>query len=564
MMRFGFIVDAEQDSGLGHVRRCLLLRTHLVNIGVNVDVYISNKSDRDIFREIENVYTFNFLLNTDELIEKIYCRHTDLLLIDSYQLPQSVVQALAKKLPSTPMIAFDDFGEKIGWPVIGVINTGLGHSNIQYPGRFYLYSILGPSYFPVPSQCLKYSKYFHRRVINKKLTIVMGGGDQEGQTLRILNILKKLKLNKKVQIELIFGPGFKHKRKILKLSKNYENLKVEISPSNFHEHILAAKYVITGCGITLLELIFLKKIFSGIALAENQLPALAYLRRYGNPIGYYKDVPNYWIAKKITKLITLNCRRLNFSPDKSNEVVGIGGELLANKIIESYKRYNGSLYSIDDTRADYHNSFQRAEPHEKVKWGSNESMVNQFRMGLKLIRNYKFNKWLDIGSGTGDILNHIDLLESRNIKYFGIDLSPELISYAKKNYKQVFAEISYSCQNFMDPIVEEPFDLITCFGVLQKSGVGLREAIIRMANGLVVGGVIVVSTKNLSWKAFDDFNFKPYPGHYWFTIDQIIDAFSNAGLSLVAIEGFNADQNKYLDPKDAHSIFVVGKKNANN
>lgn len=561
-MRFGIFIDAERDSGLGHVRRSLLLRSYLLKIGMRVDIYVSIKSDREIFRGVEDVFTFSYDLITDELIEQIYSRHTNMLIMDTYLMPLSTVQIFANKLPSIPILAFDDFGEKIDWPIIGVINAGLGFSAIEYPGRFYLYSILGPSYFAVPNECLRYSNYLQRKSPKrKKLTVVMGGGDQEGQTLRIFNIIKKIKLNKKAEIELIFGPGFKHQRKVLTLSDRNQNLSVKISPSKFHKQIMSADYVISGCGITLLELIFLKKFLGGLALAENQLPSLSYLHRYGNAIGYYKDVPNYLIAKKLKKLISLNCRKLNFSAEKPNLVTANGGYLLAKKIVEAYKRYSGNLYSIDDTIIDYQKSSESEMPHEKVKWASNESMVNQFKMGLELVKNYKFNKWLDIGSGTGDILRNIDVLKNKNVRYFGIDLCPELISYAKGNCKEVEAEISFACQNFMDPISEEPFDLITCFGVLQKSGVGIREALVRMSKCLTLGGIIIISTKNLSWSAFNDTNFKPYSGHSWFTVSQIEDAFISAGLEIVAIRGFDATRNKFLDPGDAHSIFVVGKKN---
>jgi ubiquinone/menaquinone biosynthesis C-methylase UbiE len=187
-------------------------------------------------------------------------------------------------------------------------------------------------------------------------------------------------------------------------------------------------------------------------------------------------------------------------------------------------------------------------------------MNNQFALGLHLIKNTSYKNWLDVGCGTGDILRFTHIFESAPRKFTGLDISKELISYAKNNLPQYCGYVNFCNQNFTEQVEDEPFDLITCFGVLQKCGIELYEALNRLSSLLCKKGVLLISTKSLNWTAFDSPAFEPFSGHCWFSVNQLKGAFESADLDIVVINGFDALQNKYVKTNESHSVFIVGKK----
>ena len=53
----------------------------------------------------------------------------------------------------------------------------------------------------------------------------------------------------------------------------------------------------------------------------------------------------------------------------------------------------------------YSESSKKKGEHEKVIWGTKKGMLNRYKLLFKLIKKNKVYKWLDIGCGTGLILN---------------------------------------------------------------------------------------------------------------------------------------------------------------
>lgn len=561
MKRIGILTDAEQNSGLGHAKRVLALSTILINAGIRADIIISEDSKEHFFRGLNYVTKIDFNNNNERLIQIICNRNIQLLIIDTYLLEKSSVVNIAEALPNLPILVFDDFGEKIAWPIAGFINTGLGHSLIPYPGRSKIYSAFGLDYYPIPQDLIEFKMGSLDQEKKNQILLVMGGGDQEKQTIRILRILIQLNQYLSTNIKIVLGPFYENPEEIICVAENYfKNIEVIIDPENFYQYLMESDFVISGCGTIVYELIYLGVNFSALGLSENQRPTLRSLSDHGMSLGYFSEVSDKEIAQAIKRLLSRKSDDFLGSYTNNMKSSSNGGQLLALRLIEIYKRYKGTYFSTEDTAMDYQLAFSSVNNYEKVKWGSEESMNNQFTLGLSLIKSICNKTWLDVGCGTGDILRFTHIFESAPSKFTGLDLSKELITYAINNSPQYSGSVNFYNQNFTEQVDGEPFDLITCFGVLQKSGLGLYEAINRLSSLLCREGILLVSTKNLDWSAFDSPTFEPFSGHCWFSINQLKGAFESSNLEIVIIKGFDALQNKYVEINKSHSIFIVGKK----
>ena len=99
-----------------------------------------------------------------------------------------------------------------------------------------------------------------------------------------------------------------------------------------------------------------------------------------------------------------------------------------------------------------------------------------FKKAFKIIKSKSelFDKendlsFLDIGCAAGDFLRYFEsqLYKKNNIKFFGIDIMPELLEEAKKRFeKGIFKKVDIgNSKQDLEKIFKSKLDLITMFGV---------------------------------------------------------------------------------------------------
>jgi len=117
----------------------------------------------------------------------------------------------------------------------------------------------------------------------------------------------------------------------------------------------------------------------------------------------------------------------------------------------------------------YENTFKRHGPSSAgVDWGDDESKANlRYKKMLALLpddyvtREYTL---LDVGCGYGGLLQYAQK-EQIKLRYTGIDLASNMISWAKKHmHNGEFIEGDFIEHNFD----ERKFDLIVCNGILTQ------------------------------------------------------------------------------------------------
>ena len=215
------------------------------------------------------------------------------------------------------------------------------------------------------------------------------------------------------------------------------------------------------------------------------------------------------------------------------------------------------MYKKQDIIEEYNISSELDDEFRKVKWGSKASMVNRFNLALTELPFSNDSYWLDIGCGTGAFQGVVKNIYPE-IKGSAIDLNKKLLSYAvDKNIKG----ISFDERDFME-LTNKKFQLITCLGVVQKANFTLSQFFKHVSTLLLPGGWLFIDTKYIGWEKFKEPSILPESIHQWFDLVQIRDALNESNLSEKKLMGFLPVENKIVEPKSSHTIYLVARYSA--
>ena len=144
---------------------------------------------------------------------------------------------------------------------------------------------------------------------------------------------------------------------------------------------------------------------------------------------------------------------------------------------------------------EYDASCNLPKEYEKAKWGAESSMVNRMMAVLNIIDFGKIKNWLDVGSGTG-LLQDLVCSEYPSIVAVGIDLSPNMIKFAKSEHSNEVYNLEFHNVGFKEFKFNYLFDCITCLGVVQKTDMSIDEFFERAFVMLSDTGILLLNTKN--------------------------------------------------------------------
>jgi UDP-2,4-diacetamido-2,4,6-trideoxy-beta-L-altropyranose hydrolase len=560
------LTDSQPSSGLGHARRSISLGQALQSQGCEVTYRLLLGSRTDIFEAAGFSPTVLPDLPDPRLLGQLLSQAQDVLLIvDTYLLPRKFYHELANDLPVLPILAFDDHGEKMGVPLLGIINPGLGADQIPYPGRWKPFSAIGPEYMPLPEECLQTGPHPRmsgqdRQEFPQNMLLVMGASDPERQTERLSRIV--LAMSGLFTLHVVAGPQYGPPDALTALCAADQRARLHIAPKDFHRLAASCDLAIVGAGLTVAEMLHLGVPVIALALADNQEPTANALeqRNLGVNLGRFDQKDDHELSRDISRAMAMP-ERMGEMAAKGRELFdGQGATRLAAHVLSAWERYQGRHSSTAVVVSAYRQAFVHPEPYRKVLWGSAQGMENRYALALEILGSVQGGTWLDVGSGTGDFLLHAVRNNQLPRTYRGVDVTEELRNYAvERCSKLTDIEHTFSCQDFMQPVPGEPFTLVTCLGVLQNCGTGLNRAVARLAELVAPGGRVLVSTKNLDWHAFDEPGCIPCPDHHWYRIAQLREAFAKAGLEDVWITGYEPRSGRLLPEREAHSVFVLAR-----
>ena len=568
MNNFSLLIrtDGCEEIGLGHLYRTLAIADYAAESqGMQMQFVLGRRSVRT-FRQLSGRKPY-ILRNEGgdeaealEVAQLIGEKKMHGLMTDSYLLTEAFYETLRSRIPTVPVFAIDDTGEKAEFSVSGFINFNFGADIKAYPAYLRQYSAIGAGYFPLRKSFLGRRRRFDIKMKPvKKVFLTMGGSDPDNQTLRIAGMLKNITELEK--IDIVLGPAYPFGCEMYRAVSDDRRFILHQMPDDIASIMRKSDLAITGGGTTCYELLYLRVPVAILILAGNQeLTACSIAEQgCGHLLGRFGTVSDDDLLKEIRKLIGTPSLLLPMSVKGSQVVDGRGGKRLSDFIRQYLTAYHHDLYNTFSVCSEYEAAAAAPEEYAKVKWGSPEGMQNRFHLALEFIDWSSVHSWIDVGCGTGAFLSAVED-RIRIEKFLGLDLSPKQIAFAcSRSY--VTDQREFRRQDFMDDIKEGGFDLVTVIGVLQKCGVSLRKAVARFAELVKPGGQVFVTTKNLEWQRFKEPGFVPHPDHHWFRMEDIKAAFLLAGLKIIRVEGFEPRiKGKTCPPEDAHSIYVLAEK----
>lgn len=564
-MQVIFVVDANHEAGMGHISRCVTTANAIARSQSDVSVRmlaIDGALPLSVEADDRIEFLAPTLAETETRPESVLpaSRHEVLLVVDHYGLLESDwLHRFRDRLPKVPVLAFDDLSAGEEWPTLGRISVGIGSPTGGVSTNSKSGNAVGPSFFPMRNEINRSLasplKAKHKAPI--RILVALGGADSELHTERLVNILARLSLD--AQFDIVFGPGASAAR-ATQAAPDHRFIPHHC-PKNFPNLMAAADLALTGGGNTCNELLFLGVPVMAFCLAKNQVPTCEALAREdcGHYAGQIDLLSDGDIAEQLQFLIAHPSRRAEMAQRGQALVDGKGGDRLADFIVGSLKAYFSDEFSENGVREEYDDSATETEEHNKVRWGSAESMQNRMRLAIARIDWASVSSWADIGTATGLLLVLAEKTEK--IKEFvGIDLSEKLLDSAKSRTYSTNT-VRFERQSFMSKLAGEPFSLVTALGVLQKCGLSIELAMARIGEMTIPGGQVFLTTKNAAWNRFDDPGFKPYQGHHWFDPERLRNACRWAGLEILSTGSFDAAKNEIDNDFRAHSnLYIHARK----
>ncbi len=249
-------VDGNNEIGLGHIYRTLLLASRLIEH----DVIFITDNDHSLGKEIlENsnfkVLTFN---KHSELINILKEYKPNVLINDILNTDVDYMQEVTSLVDK--VVNFEDIGSgaRLANYVINALYNGNGKTANVYSGK---------DYYCLKDEFIEIDKY-HVRESVKTILITFGGTDPNNYTKRTIGVLKDL-IDKDVKINVILGLGYSMKQDLESFIKTFDmNIEIFSNVSFISKYMQQADLVFTSQGRTVFEIASIG--VPTIVLAQNE------------------------------------------------------------------------------------------------------------------------------------------------------------------------------------------------------------------------------------------------------------------------------------------------------
>lgn len=153
------------------------------------------------------------------------------------------------------------------------------------------------------------------------------------------------------------------------------------------------------------------------------------------------------------------------------------------------------------------------------------------------LEKYEPEKILDIGVGTGRILDNLAKNTSNNTEIYGIDLAEEMVSFCRQKYKKnKKVKLIKTCDISKENInVGNKFDFITAIRVL-KYNKNWQEVLKKIYKKLNKRGVLIFTMPN--YNSINRFVKHKIPT-YRTTVNELKNVLRNTGYEILAIKSFS-------------------------
>ncbi len=243
-MKFFFIIDYKKNSGIGHLKRSLLVAKELYKL--NHEIYFL--CYKNYFRTNKNIKFKYIKLNEKHLKknlniikEKIISKSPDFIIFDTYEIDQKIISNISTTKKKIMIIHdYKFFKKNVD------IYLNYNFSKIQTTRSL----LLGPK-FALVEKKIKLIRNYKKNI--KNILLFFGGSDSQNLNLKFLKIFQS-KIFQKFKFNFIISPNIENRKKIINNFglKQFKKIKFD---NNFHKNLYKSDLYIGTGGSSLMDVI---------------------------------------------------------------------------------------------------------------------------------------------------------------------------------------------------------------------------------------------------------------------------------------------------------------------
>lgn len=346
-MKVSIITEGFQDTGYGHVTRCLSIYQAFEEKNIIPTLYINGDENVKLFVDGTNYKIVDWLQHPAKLTSDIV--NSDILIIDSYHAGKEIYEILSKFSKHT--LFLDDY-IRLAYPKGTVLNGTINSEKFDYkknPGTEYL---LGVKYIPIRKEFWKAPQRKIKKDISNIL-ITYGGQDIKNFSEPTLNVLHDS--FPEYSFNIVIG-NLSAKSKFNKLSNDKCRFHYSINASKMLDLMIESDIAVSAAGQTLYELAVTGTPTIAVAVAENQRANIVQWKKSGFLLDtiYHTDA-NYLkkIVNQINSMTSITVRK-KLSANGKNKVDGQGSRRVVEYLLKKTLTDN-SFYlrkaTLNDTKS---------------------------------------------------------------------------------------------------------------------------------------------------------------------------------------------------------------------
>ena len=298
-MKILFRTNSGTNIGLGHLYRCISLAKAIKTLNNNIKIaFVINEEAINILKN----YYVDFLASEcfdEKDLKLIKSINPNMIVFDSYLANDEYLKKLAN---ISKLAVFDDNDNIYNLSSVNIIiNGNLPADTLYFSKKENIKYLLGPKYLVMKQEYWDLNKKDLYPVDNyKTIMITTGGADNNNLMLKFINSLKDLGTKLKIIIGQVYTEEEINKIKKIAFGKNIE---LVYKPVSLKEQIQTSDLVITSTGLTVYEILLLKKPLIIYTSAENQKQIAMELEKYGVfNLGWFENIKWDRLPFYITKL----------------------------------------------------------------------------------------------------------------------------------------------------------------------------------------------------------------------------------------------------------------------
>ena len=329
-MKISIITEGFQNTGYGHITRCLSLYQAFEEKNIYPTLYINGDEKAKKFLANTNYKLINWLSHPAALIKEII--NSDILIIDSYLASKEFYDNLSKFCRI--ILIIDDY-MRLDYSSGIILNGTINAESFPYQHKSNLEYLLGSKFIPIRKEFWNVSpRKFNREL--KSILITYGGQDIRNLTLPTLKAIHDF--NSDINLKIVFGNKDEDEINKLKDKYRFAEFYHSLSANEMKELMMNCDIAIAAAGQTLYELAVTGTPTIAVEVAENQKNNILEWHKAGfilEPISYNDINFTKKIIDQIEKLKSIRARKKISSIGKT-KVDGQGSRRVINYLIEKY------------------------------------------------------------------------------------------------------------------------------------------------------------------------------------------------------------------------------------